>query len=151
MTEASTRRERTCLSGREPESLFECFPWLYAFCRNHLFRDDTKLIASALWSGGVPAAGNSLLELGCGSGFFSRRMTRIFGRLRIVGVDNSERQLLSNPGQMLEEMHRVLKPGGVFVMSLDEFGALVGSRPWASVRRWQDIWYQYAVCERGAE
>ena len=79
--------------GGEPESLFERFPWLYAFCRDHLFRDDTKLMANALWPAGVPAAGSSLLELGCGPGFYSRRLAGIFGQLKVVGIDRSERQL----------------------------------------------------------
>jgi arsenite methyltransferase len=238
MTEASTRRERTRPSGGEPESHFERSPWVYAFCRDHLFRDDTKLIANALWPGGVPAAGNSLLELGCGPGFYSRWLAGIFGHFRVVGVDLSERQLcrarflaanaqldnsvfvradardlpmpeasfdslvtsrlftiLLDPDRVLEEIHRVLKPGGrsfiaeprsalraevplramwllarlaatvpsrrrpksylepggVFVMSLDEFGALLDSQAWVSVRRWQDIWYHYAACEKGVE
>jgi arsenite methyltransferase len=77
----------------EPESLFERFPWLYAFCRDHLFRDDTKLMANALWPAGVPDAGSSLLELGCGPGFYSRRLAGIFGQLRVFGIDRSERQL----------------------------------------------------------
>jgi arsenite methyltransferase len=77
----------------EPESLFERFPWLYAFCRDHLFRDDTKLMANALWPADDPVAGSSLLELGCGPGFYSRRLAGIFGQLRVVGIDRSERQL----------------------------------------------------------
>ncbi len=77
----------------EPESLFERFPWLYAFCRDHLFRDDTELMANALWPAGAPAARSSLLELGCGPGFYSRRLAGIFGQLLVVGVDRSERQL----------------------------------------------------------
>ncbi len=77
----------------EPESLFERFPWLYAFCRDHLFRDDTKLMANALWPAGVPDAGSSLLELGCGPGFYSRRLAGIFDHLRVFGIDRSERQL----------------------------------------------------------
>jgi arsenite methyltransferase len=77
----------------EPESVFERFPWLYAFCRDHLFRDDTELMANALWPAGVPAAGSSLLELGCGPGFYARRLAGYFDQLRVVGIDRSERQL----------------------------------------------------------
>lgn len=35
-------------TGTEKESLFERFHWLYAFCREHLFRDDTEQIANNL-------------------------------------------------------------------------------------------------------
>ena len=222
-------------SDGEPESLFERFPWLYAFCRDHLFRDDTKVMANALWPAGVPDAGSSLLELGCGPGFYSRRLAGIFGQLRVFGIDRSERQLrrarylaaadrLSNCSfirgdaralpmpnasvdalvisrlfiilperdRVLAEMYRVLKhggrcfiaeprsalraavplrvmwmltglvspfshgkpaylePGKVSVMSAGEFDAVVDSQPWRYTRRWNDTWYQYAVCEKCA-
>jgi ubiquinone/menaquinone biosynthesis C-methylase UbiE len=90
---AENGRERTRPPGGEPESLFERFPWLYAFCRDHLFRDDTELMASALWPAREPGGGSRLLELGCGPGFYSRQLAGIFGQLRVVGVDRSERQL----------------------------------------------------------
>lgn len=214
------------------ESLFERFPWLYAFCRDHLFRDDTARIAAALWPGSVPPAGCELLEVGCGPGFYTRRLASTFEQLRTTGIDRSEKQLrrarflagadgldncrfhagdargleipdthfdavvasrlfvvLSERRAVLAEMHRVLKPGGrcfvaeprsalrasaplramwllatlsgsngspvayrepgrVLVMTPDEFGGLISTQPWASVRRWQDPWYQYAVCEK---
>ena len=76
-----------------PESLFDRFPWLYAFCRDHLFRDDTGRIAASLWAAGVPPAGNRLLELGCGPGFYARRLGETFGHLEVTGVDRSELQL----------------------------------------------------------
>jgi arsenite methyltransferase len=235
MPEASTeqREERIRPLGDELESLFERFPWLYTFCRDYLFRDDTELMANTLWPSGVPA-GSSLLELGCGPGFYSRRLAEIFDQLRVVGLDRSERQLLrasylaaagrlSNclfvrgdaralpmpdasfdalvasrlfiilpeRDRVLAEMHRVLRhggrcfiaeprsalraavplqtmwiltglasafsngkpaylePGRVSVMSAGEFDAVVESQPWSCTRRWHDMWYQYAVCEKG--
>jgi arsenite methyltransferase len=90
---AENGRERTHPPGGEPESLFERFPWLYAFCRDHLFGDDTELMASALWPAGVPDGGSSLVEVGCGPGFYSCRLAGIFSQLRVVGIDRSERQL----------------------------------------------------------
>lgn len=216
----------------DAESLFERFPWLYAFCRDHLFRDDTARIAAALWPGSVPPIGCELLEVGCGPGFYTRRLAATFAQLRTTGIDRSEKQLdrarslasadgldncffhggdarvleipdvhfdavvasrlfvvLSERRSVLSEMHRVLKPGGrcfvaeprsalrasvplramwllatlsgsngnpvayrepsrVLVMTPDEFGGLISTQPWASVRRWQDPWYQYAVCEK---
>lgn len=95
MTDASLPNVGAGSPDRLPaeESLFERFPWLYAFCRDHLFRDDTERIARALWSGGVPPAGSCLLELGCGPGFYSRRLGATFEELRVTGIDRSEQLL----------------------------------------------------------
>jgi arsenite methyltransferase len=220
--------DSTCNAGfrapcDEPESLYERFPWLYAFCRDHLFRDDTKKIVASLWSTGDPSDGDSLLELGCGPGFYARRLAARFGNLHVTGIDGSERQLhgarsraaahclqnctfeegdalapsrptssveavvvsrlfivLAAEGdRVIDEMHRVLKPGGrcfvaeprsairaavplralrlrarlaelygspgsyrgpgkISVMTSDEFGVLIRSRPWAITRLWRD-------------
>jgi len=81
------------LPDGEPENLYERFPWLYAFCRDHLFRNDTEKIVAALWPGTVPAEGSSLLDLGCGTGFYARRLAGRFEPLRVTGVDRSARQL----------------------------------------------------------
>jgi arsenite methyltransferase len=214
----------------EPESLYERFPWLYAFCRDHLFRDDTEKIAASLWPADGPAEGDSLLELGCGPGFYARRLAARYEHLQVTGIDRSARQLLraraashrlrncnfeegdalalerpacsvdavvvsrlfivlAEGDRVIEEIHRVLRPGGrcfvaeprsairaavplhalrtrarlselygragsykepgeISVMTSGEFGALIGSQPWAGMRRWQDTWYQYAVCEK---
>lgn len=216
-----------------PASLFDRFPWLYAFCRDHLFRDDTNRMAESLWPEGAPPEGSRLLELGCGPGFYARRLGATFGQLRVTGVDRSERQLgrarslaaagrlencsfesgdardlpapdasfdavvasrlfiiLPEREQALAEAYRILKPGGrcfiaeprsalraavpltamrllaglevffggdpktyrepkgVSVMDAGQFDELVGSQPWETARRWQDFWYQYAVCEK---
>ena len=82
------RRDRV-----EPESLFDRFSWLYAFCREHLFRDDTDQISTGLWPAGAPEPESLLVELGCGPGFYARRLAERFARLRVVGVDRSDRQL----------------------------------------------------------
>ncbi len=77
----------------EMDSLFERFPWLYIFCREHLFRDDTERIAAALWPTGAPPARSHLLELGCGPGFYACRLAARFAHLRVTGIDRSQRQL----------------------------------------------------------
>ena len=77
----------------ELESLYERYPWLYAFCRDHLFRDDTEKISSNLWPAGVPHEGASLLEIGCGPGFYARRLAEHSPRLDVIGIDRSARQV----------------------------------------------------------
>lgn len=74
-------------------SLFERYSWLYAFCRERLFRDDTDRVAMALWPVEPPPMGSQLLELGCGPGFYTRRLAKRYGELRAIGVDLSEGQL----------------------------------------------------------
>ncbi len=219
----------------EPASLFDHFPWVYAFCRERLFRDHSAQIATALWPEGTPPAGSQLLELGCGPGFYARRFATRFPYLRVTGIDRSGRQLcharsraatrrldncrfeqgdvrhLARPTdsvdtvvasrlftilpereRALAEMHRVLRPGGrcfiaepraacrgaaplrilwlvaglaalggggrrayrepraATVLSVEEFGALIGSQPWGGVRCWHSAQYHYAVCSKGA-
>ncbi|HVF73281.1 MAG TPA: class I SAM-dependent methyltransferase [Chthoniobacterales bacterium] len=76
------------------DSLFEHFSWLYIFCRERLFRDDTERMIKALWSRGVsPEAGAKLIELGCGPGFYSCRLAERFPELQVLGVDRSAKQL----------------------------------------------------------
>jgi ubiquinone/menaquinone biosynthesis C-methylase UbiE len=77
----------------EPPSLFDRFPWLYTFCRDWLFRDHTERIAAALWPGGRPRAGDCLIELGCGPGFYARRLAARHAHLQVVGIDRSPAQL----------------------------------------------------------
>ena len=75
------------------DSLFERVAWVYVFCREHLFRDDTERIIAALWPGGRPSAGTQLIELGCGPGFYSCRLAERFSDVSVTGVDRSESQL----------------------------------------------------------
>jgi ubiquinone/menaquinone biosynthesis C-methylase UbiE len=77
------------------DSLFERVAWLYAFCRERLFRDDTDRIISALWQTQRPASGTQVIELGCGPGFYSRKLARRFPEIAVTGVDRSESQVRS--------------------------------------------------------
>lgn len=224
------------LAHDDADSLFERFHWLYAFCREHLFRDDTQQIAVGLWPDAAPPPQTRLLEIGCGPGFYSRQLASRFAQLHVTGVDRALGQLscarkratdqkldncyfekadvlslkwphaafhavvasrlftiLPEREQALAEMHRVLRGGGrcfiaeprsllraavplhamwllarligfcretpgsyreprrVAIMSNREFGALIASQPWGSVRHWHDAWYQYAICEKEFE
>src|ERR1700731_1233663 len=76
-----------------PDSLFEHFAWLYIFCREKLFRDDTARMIAALWPANEPAPGEQIIELGCGPGFYSCRLAARFSRISVLGVDRSPSQL----------------------------------------------------------
>src|SRR5437764_5122292 len=75
------------------DSLFERVAWLYAFCRERLFRDDTDRISSAVWPNQTPVSGARVVELGCGPVFYSRKLAQRFPNVAVTGVDRSERQL----------------------------------------------------------
>ena len=77
------------------DSLFERVAWLYAFCRERLFRDDTDRIISALWSTQAAVRGTRVIELGCGPGFYSRKLAQRFPQIDVTGVDRSESQVRS--------------------------------------------------------
>ena len=78
---------------RDHDSLFEHVAWVYVLCREHLFRDDTERIITALWPEGPPGPGARLIELGCGPGFYSCRLAERFPDMSVTGVDRSESQL----------------------------------------------------------
>ena len=86
-----------CALGRDAappkESLFERVAWLYAFCREHIFRDDTTRIIAALWPDGRARPGTRLIELGCGPGFYSTHLAQHFPQIFVTGVDRSHNQL----------------------------------------------------------
>lgn len=75
------------------DSLFEHFAWLYIFCRERLFRDDTERMISTLWPNRKPALGEKVIELGCGPGFYSCALAGRFDELAVLGVDRSPSQL----------------------------------------------------------
>src|SRR5437870_382976 len=82
-------------AGESADSLFERVAWLYAFCRERLFRDDTERMILALWENQPPASGIRVIELGCGPGFYSRRLAQRFPQISVIGVDRCETQLRS--------------------------------------------------------
>ena len=75
------------------DSLFEHFAWLYIFCREKLFRDDTARMVEALWPRGKPEPGQKLVELGCGPGFYSCGLAEKFPEITVLGIDQSPKQL----------------------------------------------------------
>lgn len=92
---ARTSPELVSHSGEvaKTDSLFEQFDWIYIFCRERIFRDDTLRMIAALWPTARPQPVSNLIELGCGPGFYSRNLASIFPELNVVGLDRSQRQL----------------------------------------------------------
>ena len=77
----------------EADPVFERSWWIYSLCRERLFADHTEAIAAAL-DPLLRAQGNPrLLEVGCGPGYYSRRLAARFPALQATGVDTSERLL----------------------------------------------------------
>src|SRR5207249_10699195 len=64
------------------DNLFERAAWIYTFCREKVFRDDTGRIIRAFWPAGEPPASSKVLELGCGPGFYARKIGRASCRER---------------------------------------------------------------------
>ena len=81
------------ISDASSDSLFEHFAWLYIFCREKLFRDDTNRMIAALWPTGKPVAEEKVIELGCGPGFYSCGLAERFPQIEVLGVDRSPSQL----------------------------------------------------------
>jgi arsenite methyltransferase len=91
--EATTTLEGVSATDVSTESLFEHFAWLYIFCREKLFRDDTARMIRSVWPNGKPVSGEKLIELGCGPGFYSCRFAECFREISVLGVDRSPSQL----------------------------------------------------------
>jgi arsenite methyltransferase len=92
-TEEPIQRSTSTVVTPQNDSLFEHVAWLYAFCRERLFRDDTARMVTALWPNGGALPGTQLIELGCGPGFYSAQLAKRFPHIFVTGVDSSENQL----------------------------------------------------------
>ena len=133
-----TPNSRPCLpsldqkASDQPDSLFERFAWLYIFCREKLFRDDTNRIIAALWLKVPPAKNTQLIELGCGPGFYSCRLAAQFPQLSVLGVDRSRKQLewAQQKGQSLGLTNCKFERVNVLALSSasDRFDVLLASR-----------------------
>src|SRR5438270_11687355 len=126
---------RTSVSGAQAEStdsLFERVAWLYAFCRERLFRDDTDRIISALWQTRAPASGTRVIELGCGPGFYSRKLALRFPQIIVTGVDRSESQLRSARQRAITQNVRncIFERVNALALPIEDasFDALIASR-----------------------
>jgi arsenite methyltransferase len=79
---------------RKPgQNLYEQCAWLYAICREYLFRDHTAEITRSLFPADGPLNGTYVLEVGCGPGFYARRLAQHYPTIRTLGIDMSTRLL----------------------------------------------------------
>jgi arsenite methyltransferase len=76
------------------DPVFDRCWWIYSICRERLFADHTSTIAAALKDRLGSRPGTHLMEVGCGPGFYSRKLAVHFPLTQILGVDTSERLLL---------------------------------------------------------
>ncbi len=70
-------------------SLYDRFAPLYADFRLHVFPDDRAEIAAALDLAGT----RSLIELGCGPGFYSASLAKTYPHLHVTGIDRAPGQI----------------------------------------------------------
>ena len=80
------------------DPVFDRCWWIYSLCRERLFADHTETIATALGPLLRSQPHMQLLEVGCGPGFYSRRLAARFPFVQAMGIDTSER-LLSHARQ----------------------------------------------------
>ena len=86
----SVNQLRSVTVIEKPDNLFERFAWIYIFCREKVFRDDTGRITRAFWPAGEPPASSKVLELVCGPGFYARTLASRFRQISVLGVDSSK-------------------------------------------------------------
>ena len=75
------------------DSIFERCWWLYALYRERFFTDHTEAIAAALQPMLRAQPACRLIELGCGPGFYARRLAARFPNLHVIGIDTSDHLL----------------------------------------------------------
>src|SRR2546423_5620852 len=72
------------------DNLFERAAWIYIFCREKVFRDDTGRIIRAFWPAGEPPASSKVMELGCGPGFYARTLAWRFWQNSVLWVERPD-------------------------------------------------------------
>ncbi len=88
----------TCIPA---DPVFERCWWIYSLCRERFFADHTETIANALQPLLRSQLKIQLLEVGCGPGFYSRRLAARFPYVQAMGIDTSERLISHARNQAL--------------------------------------------------
>ena len=114
------------------ESLFERFAWIYIFCRERIFRDDTSRIIRRLWQNSEPQAQSCIIEVGCGPGFYARSLAARYPKTTVLGIDDSKRQLQHARFRAMEAGLRncAFEQGNVLNLDLEDrsFDVVIASR-----------------------
>jgi arsenite methyltransferase len=76
-----------------PEEFYNHWSWLYALCREYLFRDHTLKISESLFPVEGPAVGTRVLEIACGPGLYACSLARRYSQVLTTGIDLSCRLL----------------------------------------------------------
>ncbi len=77
-------------SAADPsDGFFHRWGWLYALWRERFFTDHTDAIAELMRCRRSAGARPLFLELGCGPGFYSSELAKMFPHWRILGLDRS--------------------------------------------------------------
>jgi arsenite methyltransferase len=121
----------TSVSQIAADPVFDRCWWIYSLCRERLFADHTETIATALQPLLRTHPHIRLLEVGCGPGFYSRRLAARFPYMQTMGVDTSERLLsharLQAHRAKLENCH-FLHADAHNLHSLEAADAVIASR-----------------------
>lgn len=125
-------QKEAALFPEERESLFEHAAWIYAFCREKIFRDDTERISRALWGRKEPDTGTKIIEIACGPGFYARRFAQRYPQISVVGVDRSHEQISWARGRARHERLHNCRFERINVLEIPygdgDFDALIASR-----------------------
>ena len=76
-----------------PEDFYNHWSWLYALCREYLFRDHTLKISESLFPLEGPTVGTRVLEMACGPGLYTCSLARRYSQVLTTGIDLSYRLL----------------------------------------------------------
>src|SRR6266436_9270898 len=128
------------VSAESTDSLFERVAWLYAFCRERLFRDDTSCIFTVL-----PDHNRAVAEMfrvlkpgdRC---FIAEPRHAFWASILLMAM-----WLLAS---VIHSGNGYREPRKATVLKSEAFGELFRQLPWKAVRIWQDGRYQYALCEK---
>ncbi len=71
------------------DGFFHRWAWLYALWRERFFADHTEAIAELMRVRCCPEDQPLFVELGCGPGFYSAELAKMFPEWRMIGVDRS--------------------------------------------------------------
>src|SRR5204862_1675159 len=127
------------IARERADNLFGRAAWMYTFCREKVFRDDTGRIIRAFWPAGEPPASSKVLELGCGPGFYARTLASRFRQISVLGVDSSKELVKYARAKAMALHNCALEWGDVLNLPQPDnsFSQLVASRLFTILPEWE--------------